>query len=109
MKKEQTILISAKYNHKCTKQINLLSPRLFPETFLNDFQNFFNKKEKNRLIWFNLSQTYGSITRFARFEMFFLEIPLLKNFFPGVVTSLLTGGVLPPHLQLLCNALLLLS
>ena len=36
-KKEQTILIPAKHNHKCSKEINLSSPRRFYETFLIDF------------------------------------------------------------------------
>ena len=45
-KKKQTISKSAKYNHECTKKINLLPSRRFPMTFLNEFQNFFVKNEK---------------------------------------------------------------
>ena len=46
--KVQAILILAKYNIKCTKEINLLSSRRFFKPFLNDifFQNFFVKNEK---------------------------------------------------------------
>ena len=40
-KKDQTILIPAKYNYKCSKEINLLSSGRF-------FQKFFGKNEKNR-------------------------------------------------------------
>ena len=43
LKKEQSILIPAKYNHKCTKK----SICCFPDDFLSEFQNFFVKKEKN--------------------------------------------------------------
>ena len=45
---EQTILISAKYNHKRTKEMNLLSSRQFSETFLLDilFKIFLLKMKK---------------------------------------------------------------
>ena len=45
-KKEQTILIPVKHNHKCTKEINLMPFRQFPN--ISKFQNFFVKNEKNR-------------------------------------------------------------
>ena len=46
LKKEQTILMPAKYNHKCMKEINLMPYRRFSITFLKEFQNFFAKNEK---------------------------------------------------------------
>ena len=70
-------------------------------TFLNDIQNFFVKNEKKKIIiiWFKLSQTYGSIISFAYFETFFLKTPMLKNFPLKEDTSLLQGKVLPPPIQ----------
>ena len=67
-KKKQTILISAKYNHKSTKEINLLSSRRLSKMSLNDtFQNFLVKKKKNRWFWLKLLQTYSSTISFAYF------------------------------------------
>ena len=45
LKKEQTILIPVKYNHKRAKEIN---PMPFKRFSISKFQNFFVKNEKNR-------------------------------------------------------------
>ena len=75
------ILISAKYNHKCTEEIYLLSSNRFCKVVLNDipFKKNFVKNE-NWFIWFKTSQTHVSTISFAYFEAFFLKIPMLKNF-----------------------------
>ena len=48
LKWAQTLLTSAKYNHKCTKEINSLSFRLFSMIFVDDIQNIFVKNEKKK-------------------------------------------------------------
>ena len=47
-KKEQTVLIHAKYNHEFMKEIYLPSFKRFSMTFLNDINFFFVKNEKNQ-------------------------------------------------------------
>ena len=56
------------------------------------------KNDKNRLLWFKLSQIYGSTISFAYFEVFFLIIPMVKNFFPRPGRGLLPpcGGSIAP-------------
>ena len=107
--KEQTILILTKYNHKCTKEINLLSSRRFSKTFLNDIQNFLLKLKNIGKFGLNYHR-YSSTISFAYFEVFFLIIPTVKNFFPGGgrITLPPTGGVLPFYIQKLCMILLFL-
>ena len=78
--KEQTILISAKYNNKCTKEIKLSCTRRFSVAFLNEIQIFVVKNKINEWIWLKLSQTYGSTVSFLYFETFFLKIPMIKKF-----------------------------
>ena len=88
----QTILISAKNNHKCTKEIGLLPTNRFSVTFLTHFFFFLNEKQKRKIL-FKLSQTYDSTINFVYFEAFFLKLPVLKIFFP------LRGRMLPPRTQ----------
>ena len=81
-------------------------------SFSNDyFQILFaknEKKKKNRYAWFKLAQTYSSTISFAYFEVFFLKIPTVKNFFPpGGGYFLPKGGLLPPYIQKLYIILLL--
>ena len=81
-KEEQTILIPAKYNHKCTKEIKILPFRLFSKTFLNKFQNLFSWKWKNSI---NLVQIITNILFYYLFSVFWgvlLENTNGKNFSP---------------------------
>ena len=48
-KKEQPIFILTRYNHKYSKEINLLSPKRLSVTYLNQpFQKHFVKNEKKK-------------------------------------------------------------
>ena len=86
LKKKQTILIPIKYNYKFTNEINLLPSRRF-----SNFNFFFLlKMKKNRLLWFKLSQIYGSM-----FRVFWGVLPKntnCKKFLPP-------WGYLPPYVE----------
>ena len=66
--------MSAKYNDNCTKEINLFPSKRFIITFLNHSFFFVAKNEKNKKIWFKLSQTHS----FVYFESFFLKYQCWK-------------------------------
>ena len=91
------ILVSAKYNYNCDKEINLLSSSRFSKTFLKDaFKNFSVKNEKVNK--FDLNYYRYMVQPLVLHIL--QKIPTLKISPPeGGGISSPTEGVLLPRIQ----------